>query len=132
MNRRQLLIILSLIIVVPIGFWTKFYNGPAQSWVNDSLGGLFYEIFWCLLLGLIFTNSRPVKIAVSVLVITSILEVAQLWHPPFLEMLRGNFIGRTILGNSFNWHDFPYYLIGSSIGYLWLLGIQKLSIAEEH
>jgi hypothetical protein len=49
-----------------------------------------------------------------------------LWHPPFLEVLRSNFIGRTILGSSFNWTDFPYYLVGSGLGYIWLLLIKRI------
>lgn len=127
MNRQRLLIILSLIVITPIGFMTKFYVGPAQIWVRDSLGGLFYEIFWCLIFGFIFMKVRPIKIAIWIFIITCTLEFLQLWHPAFLEFLRSNFIGRTILGSSFNWFDFPYYFIGSTLGYLLLgfIGKQK-------
>lgn len=117
MSKYRLLIILTLIVIVPIGFLTKFYSGPAELWVNNSLGGLFYEIFWCLVFAFIFPSTKPSKIAFWVFCITCTLEFFQLWHPPFLEILRSNFIGRTILGNSFNWNDFPYYIIGSSLGY---------------
>lgn len=125
MKKQQLLIILSLFVIVPIGFYTKFYTGPAQAWVSDSLGGLFYEIFWILLFAFIFPKVRPVKIAFWVFTITCGLEFLQLWHPSFLEILRGNFIGRTILGSSFNWFDFPYYFVGSLVGYLILILIKK-------
>ena len=47
MSRRALTII-SLAAIVPIGFESKFYGGPAHVWVNDSLGGAFYDMFWCL------------------------------------------------------------------------------------
>lgn len=113
-NRRLLLV---LIFVMPLGFYTKFYTGPLQDWVNNSLGGVFYEIFWCLVLALLFRRLRPVSIAGVVLLVTCALEFLQLWHPPFLESLRVNFIGATILGSSFTWSDFPYYLIGSIMGY---------------
>lgn len=113
-NRRLLLV---LIFVTPLGFYTKFYTGPLQDWVNNSLGGVFYEIFWCLVLALLFRRLRPVSIAGVVLLVTCALEFLQLWHPPFLESLRVNFIGATILGSSFTWSDFPYYLIGSIMGY---------------
>jgi hypothetical protein len=55
------------------------------------------------------------------------LEFIQLWHPTFLEFLRSNFIGRTILGTSFNWSDFPYYLAGCAIGWLLMKFLQKHS-----
>jgi hypothetical protein len=52
--------------------------------------------------------------------VTCALEFLQLWHPPLLESLRSNFIGRTILGSYFDWSDFTYYFAGSALGYLWL------------
>jgi hypothetical protein len=36
----------SLLVTVPVGVYTKFHQGPAADWVNNSLGGVFYEIFW--------------------------------------------------------------------------------------
>jgi hypothetical protein len=116
----------SLIIIVPIGFYSKFYRGPAAEWVNDSLGGVFYEIFWCLLILLFLPKVKPWIIALSVLVVTCILEFMQLWHPPFLEIFRSNFIGRTLLGTTFTWTDFPYYFLGSGIGWLWIKHLQNL------
>ncbi|MCB0806603.1 MAG: DUF2809 domain-containing protein [Bacteroidales bacterium] len=132
MNRQRLLIILSLIVITPIGFYSKFYEGPAQTWVRDSLGGLFYEIFWCLVFGFILIKVKPIRIALWVFIITCALEFLQLWHPPFLEYFRSTFIGRTILGSSFNLVDFPYYLMGSAFGYFWLYGIRKLTQVETH
>lgn len=127
MNRQRLIILLVLIIIIPIGFFSKFYSGPANQWVNNSLGGLFYEIFWCLVIAFILIKANPFKIALWVFVITCLLEFLQLWHPPFLEILRNNFMGRTILGSSFNWMDFPYYFVGSLLGYFLLIGIHRLS-----
>lgn len=115
----------SLLLITPIGFYSKFYQGPAAHWVNDSLGGVFYEIFWCLLIFLFFNNSKPWFIAATILISTCLLEFLQLWHPLFLELIRKNFIGRTILGNSFTWFDFPYYFLGSGIGWLWMRRIKK-------
>ena len=45
-----------------------------------------------------------------------LLEVLQLWHPPFLEALRGHFLGRTVLGTTFSWSDFPHYVAGAVLG----------------
>jgi len=127
MSKYRLLIVLALIVIVPVGFLTKFYTGPAQLWVNNSLGGLFYEIFWCLSFAFLVPTSKPIKIALWVFIATCSLEFLQLWHPPFLEFVRNNFIGRTILGNSFNWSDFPYYIIGSSMGYAILTIIMSIT-----
>jgi len=118
--------LVSLILIIPTGFYSKFYRGPAAGWVNDSLGGVFYEIFWCLLILLFLPRVKPWIIALSVLVVTCILEFMQLWHPPLLELLRSNFIGRTLLGTTFTWTDFPYYFFGSGIGWFWTKHLQTL------
>lgn len=115
---------LLLIVIVPAGFYTKFYAGPGQQWVANSVGGLLYEVFWCLVFAFIAPRCRPAKIALLVFGVTCMLEFLQLWHPPFLESLRSTFIGRTVLGNAFNWMDFPYYAAGclSGLYLLWVVG----------
>jgi hypothetical protein len=119
--------VVSLLIIVPVGFYSKSYTGPAANWVNNSLSGVFYEIFWCVFLLLSLDNTRPWIIATFVLMITCVLEFLQLWHPPFLEFLRSTFIGRAVLGTSFTWSDFPYYFLGCGAGWLWMRWLQHVS-----
>ena len=121
-------ILLSLCIVIPLGFWFKFYTGPGEFWFNNYGAGLVYEIFWCLVVFLLVRPVREntVKIAVMVFVVTCLLEVLQLWHPMFLESIRKTFLGSAILGTTFVWWDFPHYVLGSTIGLLWMRGIIKL------
>lgn len=128
-NRR---ILLALIILTPIGFYSKLYDGYLHFWVNNSLGGVFYEMFWCLVLALFFKKLSPFQISLSVLLATCMLEFLQLWHPAFLELLRHNYIGITILGNTFTWSDFPYYFIGSFLGYLLILKVKSVPITGKN
>jgi hypothetical protein len=122
--RRALLLAASLVLIAPLGYYAKRgYHGPAAAWVHDSFGGTLYEVFWCLLLALVLPRWTPRRIAVTVLIATCVLEFLQLWHPPLLEWLRSFFLGRTILGSYFDWSDFPYYFLGSALGWLWLRAI---------
>ena len=88
--------------------------------MNTSFGGVLYEIFWCLVLALFLPMVSAWRIAAWVLVATCVLEFAQLWHPRFLEMLRSHFLGAAVLGTTFDWTDFPYYFVGSAIGWFWV------------
>jgi hypothetical protein len=119
-------ILIWLIIVTPLGFWSKFYSGPGHHWFNDYGGGVLYEVFWCLV-AFFFLPSRKyiTPICAWVLIITCILEVLQLWHPPFLQAIRATFIGRTLLGTTFVWWDFPHYVIGCAVAWLLLRTILK-------
>ena len=125
--KRIVFVFLILVVLVPVGFYTKLYIGPAKNWINDSLGGVFYELFWMLLLWLFFPKISIIKNAIIVFLYTSILEFLQLWHPPFLNSLRSHFIGVTILGNSFVPSDFFYYLFGCIIGYFVLTYLARIS-----
>ena len=124
MTQRRCRTLISLLIVVPLGFYCKFYAGPAAHWVNDSVSGVWYEIFWCLLVFFFIPEGKAWLMAIVVLLMTCALEFLQLWHPPLLEYLRSSFIGRTVLGTSFAWSDFPYYVLGCWIGWLWMRWLQ--------
>ena len=106
--------------LVPLGLYTKVYAGPAAGWVNHSLGGVFYVLFGCLLIFWLQPRVRPWRIVLAVLAVTCLLEFLQLWHPPFLEWLRSFWIGRTLLGTTFAWSDFPYYFFGAGLSWLWI------------
>ena len=120
-RRKQLIVALVfLMILIPLGFYSKLYSGSGHEWVNNRLGGVFYEIFWCLVFYILFPKIKAFKIALTVCLITCLLEFVQLLNTDFLEIIRSNFIGQTIFGNSFTWNDFPYYFIGSFLGLLLL------------
>ena len=125
---RRLKTSLSLVLVLPAGLLTKVYAGPGKAWVSDHLGGVLYEVFWCLGVFLILPRSKSLTVASSVLLVTCALEVLQLWHPPFLELVRRSFIGATLLGTSFDWLDFPHYVVGCAIGWL---GMRRLGSTKQ-
>jgi hypothetical protein len=125
--RHTAFLLASLAVIAPLGFYSKRgYHGPAAEWVHDSLGGLIYEIFWCLVLALALPRWRASRVALTVLIATCALEFLQLWHPPLLEWLRSFFIGHAILGSYFDWWDFPYYFAGSALGWAWLRVLRPL------
>jgi Protein of unknown function (DUF2809) len=125
MKKTQLYTLFLIFIIVPLGFATKFYNGWGEAWINNSLGGVLYVIFWCLVVFILKTKIKPKNIVIGVLLVTSFLETLQLWHPPFLQRLRSSFIGVTILGNSFVFSDFGYYIVGAIIAYCILKKLGK-------
>ena len=118
--------ILSVVILVPIGLYTKIYSGPAAQWVNNSLGGVLYVVFWSLVFCILLPGIKTRKIAAAVFLVTCLLEIMQLWHPPFLETIRLTFIGATLIGNSFSWLDLVHYMIGLSLSLLLLKYLGRL------
>jgi hypothetical protein len=132
-RNQTIFITISIFIVVPMGLLSKFYTGPAHQWFNDYGGDILYEIFWCLF-AFCFFRSRAaiIKIPIWVFVITCILEFLQLWHPPLLNEIRATLIGKLLLGTTFVWWDFPHYLLGCVLGWLWLRQLQKIGYAKKN
>jgi len=118
-------VLLSLLFVVPLGFGVKFYRGPGAWWFDDYAGGILYEVFWCLAAVLIRPKASGFRIACWVFSVTCFLEFSQMWHPSFLEAVRSTFLGRALIGTSFTWQDFPYYVIGCTVGWVWIGLLRK-------
>jgi hypothetical protein len=114
----RLLMFGSAITLVPLGYLIRFH-GSGPEWLNDALGSVIYEMFWITLCLGIWPKIPPLQMAVTVGFTTCALEFLQLWHPPLLQTLRATLPGRLILGTTFSWLDFPAYLVGSTLGYLW-------------
>lgn len=127
-QKHLILAVIVLFILIPVGFSSKLYSGIGHEWINNKLGGVFYEIFWCLVIFILLPKSKPLRIAIWVFIITCILEFVQLLDNTLLEIIRSNFIGQTIIGNSFTWSDFPYYVVGSVLGYLILKKLEKYKL----
>jgi hypothetical protein len=122
----QIHTIISVLLLIPLGLCSKFYTGPASYWVNNSLSGILYVLFWCLIIFLFFKKIQPLTITGFVFSITCILEILQLWRPPLLEMVRQTFIGKTLIGTTFVYSDFIYYLIGCIMAYCIMSRLQKI------
>jgi hypothetical protein len=118
MTQLRIKILLCLAVTVPFGFGVKYYSGPGSAWCSAHGAAVLYEIFWCFAAFFFFPARRNIPIiAAAVFLITCALEALQLWHPLFLEAMRSTRIGVWLIGNSFDWADFPFYLIGCVLGW---------------
>jgi len=128
--RRFLLRLLA--VVVPLGVASKFYAGPAQFWVSGHAGGILYVVFWILLAFMIWPTLSSRLVALTVLGITCILEVLQLWQPSALDVVRSTFIGHAFIGSTFSWWDFPNYALGSFFGLFFVRWARARASGRQH
>ncbi len=123
MHRRvRVYTLAALLVVTVLAFATKFYPGPGHSWVNHwGPASVAYETFFMLLVFLAVPRRPAITpITVGVCATTCLLEFLQLWQPPWLQAVRGTFLGKALLGNAFSWWDLPAYPIGCLIGWFLL------------
>jgi hypothetical protein len=82
------------------------------------VGGFLYVVFWCLLVAALRPNLSPWIVSAAGLAIASILEFLQLWPPGPLQTIRSTWLGHALIGSSFSWSDFPYYVAGALVAVL--------------
>lgn len=116
-------LLLSLVAIVPIGYGIRF---AGNGWLNDVVGSVAYEIFWTLLILLIWPQTSPLKATIIVFLATCALEWLQLWHPAWLEAIRATLWGRLVFGNTFNWADFGAYVLGIPVAWAWARSLTGL------
>lgn len=128
--KYRIALLVSMIIIIPLGYIVRFSQGLNPAWLHDALGSVAYEIFWILLFAFLLPKVSPLRIAMVVCIATCAIEFLQLWKPPFLQAARSTLPGRLVLGNSFTWGDFPVYFVGSFLGWLWvrLLKARKVKV----
>ncbi len=107
--------LLALGAAVVVGLLLLLDLGPA--WLRTGLGGTLYVLAG--IFGVLTLRPRlaPLPVCAGVLTATCAIELLQLWHPPFLQAARATLAGQLLLGSTFAWSDFPYYLAGAVLGY---------------
>jgi hypothetical protein len=111
MSRRRLFA--ALLVVVPLGVLAD--RAPFEL-ARNHLSGVLYVVFWILAVLWLRPDWPPGRVAVGVFVATCLVECLQLWHPPWLESIRATWVGRSVLGTTFLWRDFPFYVVGAFAG----------------
>jgi hypothetical protein len=113
----RLALLISMLVILPVGYGVRF---AANTWANDFLGSVAYEMLLMVLGAFCFAAVRPIWIALWVCLATCVIEVLQLWQNPGYVAIRATFLGRLILGNRFTWSDFFAYFVGCLAGWAWL------------
>jgi hypothetical protein len=123
MNYRVILVI-NAILIIPIGYAVRF-SPKLPEWFRNLFGNLAYETLLILLLLLIVPKIKPIAAAISVCLFSFVIEFSQLSKDPILVAARSNLLGRLILGNGFTWEDFPLYVLGSLVGWAWVIQLRR-------
>ena len=129
-KQKRILLLILLLLLIPSGIFLKLYSGPASMIVNNKITGIVYVVFWCFLASFIFIWTTPLPLSLCVFLITSTLELLQLWDAPILEHIRSGFIGRSLIGSTFAWSDFPFYFTGALLAFILLKSIDKFCLSD--
>ena len=122
--KYRVVLAINAILITPIGYAVR--SSPLiPEWFRNRISNVAYETLLILLLLLIVPKMKPIAAAISVCLFSFVIEFSQLSKDPILVAARSNLLGRLILGNGFTWEDFPLYVLGSLIGWAWVIQLRR-------
>jgi hypothetical protein len=99
----------------------RYYDGWGHYWVRYYFAGAVYVIIWCLFFFLFWpSRMNVIRVPIVVFTVTCALEFLQLWRPDFLQAFRSTLVGAALIGTSFVWLQFPFYVLGAVVSIILL------------
>ena len=112
--RRRLPYLCALLVLCALGLLVRRRNAVSPNFFT----GYFPDAAWTMAVycgfGLVFCKDARVNFSAA-LGLSFLIELSQLWHPPFLEALRATTLGGLVLGYGFLWSDLVCYTVGAGI-----------------
>ena len=112
MMRRRLYYLLLISVVIILGLLSRetFIDLP------KGIGDILWGLMMFLIMGFIFRDKSTVNIMVFSIIFSIGIEVAKLYHAPWIDAFRYTRMGGLVLGYVFSWSNILCYMMGIGIG----------------
>jgi hypothetical protein len=110
-------------LVILLGLGSRHYRQLLPGWVGLYAGDALWALMIFLGTGILFNKSTTGKVAGIALIFAYGIEISQLYHAPWIDVIRSTPLGGLVLGYGFLWSDLGIYLLGILLGALAELGI---------
>ncbi|GMA99966.1 DUF2809 domain-containing protein [Pelosinus sp. IPA-1] len=101
-----------VIVVIILGLLSRELSSWFPKWVGSILWGLM--VFF--IMGFIFRDRTTRHTALIAAIFSIGVEVAKLYHTPWIDEFRYTKIGGLLLGYVFSWNNISLYISGISLG----------------
>jgi hypothetical protein len=123
MKRNLKIYIPIVLFIIAIGLLARTIPDHLPHWYTTYFGDFLWAMLIFFLYCLVF-RMKPKRAFYCSIITTYLIEISQLFHPPWLEALRSMKVFSLILGFGFLWSDIIAYTLGISLGFV----IDKLII----
>ncbi len=114
--RSRVLYALLVVAVIASGLLWRSSLLPLPPFASKYGGDALWALMVFFGFGLLFPRSPTSAVAMLAIGFSSVVEISQLYHAPWIEAWRATLPGRLILGSTFNWLDLPAYALGVALG----------------
>jgi hypothetical protein len=115
-QRSRLTYGLATALVIGAGLLWRSGLLPFPSFLAKYGGDSLWALVVFLGFGFVFRRSSTVRIALGAVCFAWSVEFLQLYHAPWIDVIRSTRLGRLVLGTSFNSPDLIAYVIGIALG----------------
>ena len=115
--RRRLVYAALIAGTIVLGLLTRGH-GVLPPGVGKSCGDMLWALCVYLICGVLWPAAPVRQLAWRALLCACLIEFALLYHAPWLDALRHHRLAGLLLGQTFHWINFPYYLAGIGLGML--------------
>lgn len=111
--RRNRIVSAGLIVIAA---WLGVHARRYGEVLPDFVAGYAPEVLWAMAvfatIGLIFPTAASWQVAAGAYILTTGFEYSQLYHEPWIDLLRGTPLGALALGSDFLIPDLTCYAVG--------------------
>lgn len=111
MHKRLYYFILVIIIII-LGLLSRELSNYLPKWIGSILWGTM--VFF--IMGFILRDKTTQYTVIIAIAFSIGVEVAKLYHTPWMDAVRYTTIGGLILGHVFSWNNILLYITGIAIG----------------
>jgi hypothetical protein len=117
-TRKRMLQALYIFIVIILGLASRRYGELLPKWLAAYSGDVLWGLMVYLIVGFLLPKQRIFHTALTALVLSTLIEISQLYHAAWIDAIRGYKVGGLILGYGFLWSDIICYAFGIGLGVL--------------
>ena len=114
-KRNRILYFFLIIATIGLGLASRADFIPKL--IYPFLGDILYSLMIFFIIGFIFIDFSPLKIALISIGICYIIELNQFYEANWIVEIRNNKLGGLLLGYGFLWSDLISYLVGGVLGF---------------
>ena len=105
---------MALAVVLSLG--SRRFGGSLPGFVATYAGDTLWALAAFLCIGLLLPRASTWAVASLAMAFSSLVEVGQLYHAPWIDSIRRTTLGGLVLGFDFMWSDLACYAAGVGLG----------------
>lgn len=107
-----------LVLTVALGLASRRFADVLPDFLAEYAGDALWAamVFW--IAALVFPRAATVHLAAAAFGVALVVELSQLYHAPWIDVIRGTRLGALVLGYGFLWSDLVCYAAGAGLAAL--------------